>query len=112
MKYNRRSRLIENKISTKLNSSISSSAFVENESLEIFTDSICSDTNEKTNITTCPKCIMTVEYIGGCKYIQCQTPFCKGKTYFCLICKSIVALAYKDNHFPDGVFSAKCKNKS
>ena len=55
---------------------------------------------EKEAIIKCPKCLTTIEIDdGGCNFMTCTSPFCIGKTNFCIRCKKCVNPSEKMKHY-------------
>ncbi|CAD7934566.1 unnamed protein product [Amoebophrya sp. A25] len=48
------------------------------------------------NWCRCPVCGVPVEREAGCNFMQCPSPVCRNKTYFCYVCGQKVE---KENHY-------------
>ncbi|CAD7969727.1 unnamed protein product [Amoebophrya sp. A120] len=66
---------------------------------------------EEENWCRCPVCSIPVERESGCNFMQCPSPLCRNKTFFCYVCGEKVD---KDNHYAHyqkGPYEDFCVNR-
>jgi hypothetical protein len=74
---------------------------------------VVNNTQEKQNLVLlqCPKCLLTIEFLGGCNLINCISPFCMSKNVnFCRLCRQVLSNSNKQSHYPDGLTAPTCIN--
>jgi len=62
-------------------------------------------------VAKCPNCRQMIYFEGGCRFITCQSNYCKSNKYFCIICGSSLNKTDKMSHFIDGLYANTCMNK-
>ena len=57
----------------------------------------------------CPHCSVLIEATSGCKFMCCESPVCKGRRFFCMICnKKLRANQHYSHYKKDGPFGDVC----
>ena len=60
------------------------------------------------SLRCCPHCKSLYIFDGGCKFITCESAYCKKKKYFCHLCGNRLQPSEKISHFPKGIYGNSC----